>query len=145
VVAVQPKGGHVVVATGITPVDRYCRTKAPSISWGPEGRASEPIRIGRPATVTLSLNADGTPAKGADVPAGRWLARLRARSWSSTVVAPSTGLTAAMRAMAASTASVALMLPARIAAATPVASRVPSASSAKADTRRLSCSSRSSA
>ena len=134
VVAVQPKGGQVVVSTGTTPVDRYCRTKAPSSVAGRSGSASDPMRTGRPATWTLSLKAVGTPAKGACAPAPPGsgaiaAARSRARSVSRTVVAPSSGSTAATRAMAASTASVALIRPARISSATPVASREPSASS----------------
>src|SRR5439155_11053836 len=82
----------------------------------------EPASVGSPATSNRFLTANGTPASGPSArPSSRALsiarAFARARSSSTAVKALSTGLSAAMRASAARTTALALVRPARTAAA----------------------------
>ena len=65
VVAVQPKGGIVVVPIGTRPVASICVAILPLRRLLTRGMACEPCVMGTPATTMLSLNALGTPRRPA--------------------------------------------------------------------------------
>src|ERR1700743_1414782 len=117
------------------PLARNSRVNSPSTTALCGAHASVPCMVGCPATSTLSLMKVGTPAKK---PAGGApAAAARARSNPLYAKPFRAGLTASVRAIAASMTSDLLTLPARMASERPTASRSPRASSPKACTRRM--------
>src|SRR6201999_4222793 len=98
--ALNPYSDIRVLASGVIPVARYKRVKSPSAAAGCGGQASVPRMVGRPATSTLSLMNVGTPLKKPALAGAAASARARSKaSWATPFRA---GLTASVRAIAAS-------------------------------------------
>ena len=120
VLAVSPNSGSVVLATGSKPRARYCAIHGLVDVAGVSAGAHEPCRVGYPVRSSLSLSAEGMPAKGPVTAGATSRSRTTALSWS---------LTSARRPLAASRSSRAETLRRRRRCCSSITSSEPSASS----------------
>jgi hypothetical protein len=105
-----------VIPTTTAPAARSRATTGWSAGCGPSGVSGEPLRMGSPATATLSLAATGTPASGSrprSVRSATSAASAAAFSLRTSWKAPSRSSRSAIRVKAVATASVADSRPLR--------------------------------
>ena len=116
--------GTLVLPTTSAPASRRRRTSSSSAAAGSGLVAAEPLRVGHPATSTLSLTATGTPARGR-LPRSSRPPRARASALTASVLtsrnAPSRLSTAVIRSRCCSSTSAGVTRPARTAAEIPTA------------------------